>query len=936
MLIRCRGLLRSPVCRLSVRTVYSVTGVFKPNLEADTLKDIEQHWKPRLADLLPAEDPAKPKYYVLSMFPYPSGTLHLGHVRVYSLSDSLAHYHRLRGYSVLHPMGWDSFGLPAENAARDRGLSPQQWTQDNIEKMREQLLDLGCSFQWEREVSTCEPEYYRWTQHLFLLLYKEGLAYQAEAMVNWDPVDQTVLAEEQVDADGRSWRSGAIVEKKPLRQWFLKTTALAKSLYDGLDDPSLTNWRDIVAAQRNWIGKCSGTNIKFKINMEDKTENLTVWTDQPEFLEGAELLVVHPEHLLPTLHCPQTTGLSGMTAINPLTGAQLPVYVSREAEFPHECHTFLVVPGSCEEHRAVASRLGYSCQQEQGSLLEAGEGEQVMSYSSQLLGGLTVTQARERVMARGRKEGWGGESNSSHLKDWLISRQRYWGTPIPVVHCGECGTVPLPPSHLPVNLPQESERPLAECQDWAKTTCPQCGGPAVRETDTMDTFVDSSWYFLRYLDPHNKEQPFSPAAVENMPVDLYIGGKEHAYLHLFFARFFCHFLHGQGLLPHPEPFFSLLTQGMVKGRTFRLKRSTQYVAPHQVSKVPGSQPEEFVETESGAPVSVSWEKMSKSKHNGVSPAELVAEYGCDTLRLMMLSNVGPSSERLWSEDCYPGVRNMSIKVWKLVHQAVQLPAMESLPELRYDTEMDEYRAKLSKERGVHLRHVNHNYSYTRNLAVVIARLNSLINAAWGVPGQVKQQAPEFQQIIGDILIILAPMAPHLATELWECFRTVPNRLTDSFDFDKNIWHQKWPELYQTDNMELRILANNKQVSKIPIVKWYFDTLTEEQAFDLACHDSKVQDKVLPFNIAKKTFSKQEDFEAVLNIDYLYEAPVERGEVSEEEYQRRKLERKEAEKQRKQLKKQQREERKRLYEENLAKKEKIIKTHPKYPNKQKNS
>jgi len=907
------------------RSIFSITGVVDQHLSADTLHNVEQHWKPRLQSCLPVPSTEAPKYYVLSMFPYPSGKLHMGHVRVYSISDTFAHYYRMLGYNVIHPMGWDAFGLPAENAAIENGASPAVWTKDNIAKMKDQLMELGCTFDWDRELATCDPEYYRWTQYLFLKLYEEGLVYQNESMVNWDPVDQTVLADEQVDGDGRSWRSGALVEKKPLKQWFFKTTQFSQSLLEGLEDPSLINWRAVVKAQKNWIGDCCGTNLDFRLMVdgEEVQQKLTVWTDQPEFVHGAEFIVLHPEHLVSTVY----TG-ARLEAVNPFTGSSIPVIVSEDVEYNYGAQTILAFPSVSETHRAMATQFNMTPTSHITSISSG----QVTLANCGPLSGLSLPSARTAVLDQARKEGIGGHHTSSNLKDWLISRQRYWGTPIPVVHCSACGPVPVPADQLPVPLPplsgdqlaSKGPSPLLQCEDWLATSCPQCGGEARRETDTMDTFVDSSWYFLRYLDSKNKTEPFSTEAVKNMPVDLYIGGLEHAYLHLYFARFFTHFLHSIGMSPVKEPFCNLITQGMVKGRSYRLRGSTKYLKPDQVYEDGGK----FYEIDTKAPVVTEWEKMSKSKHNGVDPGSMFELYGCDTVRLMMLSNVGPGSDRNWSEESYPGIRNMQIKLWKLVHQAVDLQE-KTLPEMRYDEEMQEYRDKLRLARNTHLRHVNYNYSHTRNLAVVIARVNSMIAAAWGVPGQVKRDAPEYQQLVGNILITLAPIAPHMVAELWESFRSVRNQLCPDFDWNNGVFHQAWPQLDQTFNLELKVVANKKELAKIPVVKWYFDSLTEEQAFDLSCHDNQIQEQVLPFDISARNFNKVDGFEAVLELFYVKPEGAKKM-LSEEEFLKKKKAEKETKKQEKLAKKAAREERIRIYNENVARKEKFTKTIPKYP------
>lgn len=725
--------------------------------------------------------------------------------------------------------------------------------------------------------------------------------YQSESIVNWDPVDNTVLADEQVDPQGKSWRSGAMVEKKPLRQWFFKTTNFAKNLHDGLKDPSLINWRYVTQAQEHWIGDCCGTNIEFRVKIggELSDRRLTVWTDKPEFLHVAQFILLHPEHIL------SSEAEQGLKVVCPLTAREIPVSVSGEAEYPHrDCRTLLGMPSIEPSHRDLTQTMA----------------EDVPSH--------VMASNRDEVMKRLRELGVGGFETSANLKDWLISRQRYWGTPIPMVHCPTCGPLPVPCDQLPVRLPPREQvspgsgSPLASCEDWVTTSCPKCGGPATRETDTMDTFVDSSWYFLRYLDSLNDQEPFSTEAVKDMPVDLYIGGMEHAYLHLYFARFFTHFLHSIGKVPCKEPFLNLITQGMVKGRSYRLKSSTKYLKPDEVYEEDGK----FFQRGTGAPVVTDWEKMSKSKHNGVDPQTMFDQFGCDTVRLMMLCNVGPASDRNWDIDTYPGIRNMQIKLFKLVHQAVELQSV-TLPEMRYDEELQDYRNKLRQERNTHLRHINYNYNLTRNLAVVIARVNSLINAVWSVPGQVKKEAPEFQQMLGEILIILAPIAPHMVSELWASFCSVNKKLYSDFEWNKGVFHQNWPSLDPNFNLELNVRCNRKKAGKINVAKWYFDTMTQDQAFDLCCCEQMIQDEWLQYDVVDKKFNKVDDFEATLELTF--DVPKDqKPKLSDDEKKKLKQEQKEAQRREKLAKKAARAERTKIYEQNLARKERVAKTIPK--------
>lgn len=593
---------------------------------------MEAHWQTRLGSNAFQPDSPLPKKYVLSMFPYPSGNLHMGHVRVYTISDAMARFYRMRGHNVLHPMGWDAFGLPAENAAMQRGIAAADWTRTNITEMRAQFERLGCSFDWQREVATCDPTYYRWTQWLFLRLYAEGMAYQREALVNWDPVDQTVLADEQVDAQGCSWRSGAKVEKKLLKQWFVRTTKFAKQLLDGLADETLQDWRDIIKLQRHWIGECNGYSFEVPLAYGDRPgaadairlRNLSVWTDRPEDLRQATFVAVSAEHVLAKL-CAQAGGVLNVQVCNPFDGdRRLPVIVDADVEFQPGCDTYLGVAARRPEDAAIAVRLRLKF--EPTAAVSEHDGADVLRQAQQ--------------------SNIGGWPVSSKLKDWPISRQRAWGTPIPIVHCDSCGAVPVPEHSLPVRLVDTVAQPTGD----GTVTCPRCQSANARpETDTMDTFVDSSWYFLRYMDPHNSAEPFaSDRAAALAPVDLYVGGKEHAVLHLYYARFVSHFLHSIGRVPQPEPFRRLLVQGMVMGRSYRVKGSGRYVTAAAV-RVLDEKRGRAETLDTGEPVVMQWEKMSKSKHNGADPVEAIAEHGTDSIRLIMLGDVAPTSHRNWSE-----------------------------------------------------------------------------------------------------------------------------------------------------------------------------------------------------------------------------------------------------------------------------------------------
>ncbi|KAB7498158.1 putative leucine--tRNA ligase, mitochondrial [Armadillidium nasatum] len=577
-------------------------------------KQIEEKWKDVIVDYsnenVLHNARSHEKKYILSMFPYPSGNLHLGHVRVYTISDVMARFYRMKGWKVIHPMGWDAFGLPAENAAIERGVDPHEWTKSNINSMKNQLKSLGLSFDWWREVATCDPDYYKWTQFIFLKLFQEGLAYRKEAIVNWDPIDQTVLANEQVDENGFSWRSGAKVEKKVLTQWFIKSTKFSKDLLKDLSDPHLKNWKDISTIQKNWIGDCNGYVIEMRLidsnnKLIDSFSYLPVWMSEPEYLTSIGFLSVKSDHILNTeSHIDYSIDgfkVLNIKAVDPISKRLIPIIVNVGA-VDEEVEIQVGLPHLRERDHQICEKLKLAIPQP------------IIESEKKIL--------REQIITKLKEINSGGYECSSVLKDWLISRQRYWGTPIPIVYCNDCGTVPVPEEQLPVILPQVNKKvgkgvsTLKEAQDWLKCPCPSCGKLGKRETDTMDTFVDSSWYFLRYLDPkNNKELINKDKGHDLMPVDLYIGGKEHAVLHLYYARFIYKFLSHIGLASHKEPFKELLVQGLIKSKSYRVKSSGKYLREEEVD-FSVSPP---VEKNTKEHLTVEFEKMSKSKHNGVNP-----------------------------------------------------------------------------------------------------------------------------------------------------------------------------------------------------------------------------------------------------------------------------------------------------------------------------
>ncbi len=647
----------------------------------------------------------RPKCYVLEMFPYPSGRIHMGHARNYTMGDVIARFRRAQGYNVLHPMGWDAFGLPAENAARDKGVNPRDWTYENIAHMREGLKMLGLSIDWSREFATCDPEYYHQQQKLFLQFYHAGFVYRGEADVNWDPIDQTVLANEQV-IDGRGWRSGAVVERRKLSQWFFKITDFAEELLTALD--TLDQWPEKVRImQKNWIGRSEG--LKFQFTLSDG-EKLDVFTTRPDTLFGASFVALSPDHPLTQelaksdlklqdfiAQCHKTGTAeaeiekaeklgydTGLTAIHPFDpNWKLPVMVANFVLMGYGTGAIFGCPAHDQRDLDFAHKYGLSVVPvvvptdadvktfAVGAEAYVGPGKLA---NSQFLDGMTVDEAKAEVASRLEKAGVGARTVNYRLRDWLVSRQRPWGCPIPMVHCVKCGVVALKESELPVLLPDKidfskSGNPLDRDLAWKNTICPDCGGPATRDTDTLDTFADSSWYFARFCDPHAKEPVNKAAADYWLPVDQYIGGIEHAILHLLYARFFTRAMHRLGLIGIKEPFAGMFTQGMVCHETYR--DADGWITPDEVVKEGGK----AYRKDNHAPVEIgSSEKMSKSKKNVIAPEAIISDYGADTIRWFMLSDTPPERDIEWTDAGAEGCWRFVQRVWRLVSEAEGLPA----------------------------------------------------------------------------------------------------------------------------------------------------------------------------------------------------------------------------------------------------------------------
>mmetsp|Transcript_6137 Transcript_6137/g.9588 ORF Transcript_6137/g.9588 Transcript_6137/m.9588 type:complete len:865 (-) Transcript_6137:419-3013(-) len=722
-------------------------------------KAIEKKWRDQWrADRASAGAPGEDKEnrYILCQFPYPSGNLHLGHVRVYTIGDSLARAHRMLGCNVLFPMGWDAFGLPAENAAVERGIKPQDWTETNIAHMKGQLEPLGFSFDWDREVSTCDPAFYKWTQWLFTQLYKSNFAYQAEAMVNWDPVDQTVLANEQVDDQGRSWRSGAVVEKRMLKQWFLQITSLADELLGNLETELDPRWPVAVRSlQKNWIGKSTGAEVQFDVD----GERVSVFTTRPDTLFGVTFLAVSKSHPLTkrvdkdvleqveNVRDDDERGVDlGLFARNPLNNKLIPVFVAPYVLDNYGEGAVMGVPGHDTRDARFAEIHGIdivTVVDENGKLVSSDE-----------FNGLdAVGKGAQRIVETLQANAVGKPATTYRLRDWLVSRQRGWGTPIPIIHCDTCGPVSVPDDQLPVVRPPVGTD-AATMKAWEEDVkCPCCGSQqARRDTDTLDTFVDSSWYYLRYCDANNDKIPFSPESINkwmsSTGVDLYIGGIEHAILHLLYARFINLFLHKKGLASCPEPFHTLVAQGMVMGKTAKLQNG-RYLLP-----------DEWVddgtlgagESKNGEKYQVSWEKMSKSKYNGIDPDSVLDEHGADATRLAMLFSAPPEAQLEWDEGAVLGQTRFLKRVWKLALSETN--TVEEDPTMTKTLEMALHASVLNIKSQIQVQ---------RHLNVCISELMKLCNAI----AQNTNANPQLRtHAIQSLVIMLAPFAPHIAEELW--------------------------------------------------------------------------------------------------------------------------------------------------------------------------
>jgi leucyl-tRNA synthetase len=849
-----------------------------------------QHWDDT-GTFRALETSEKPKYYCLSMFPYPSGKLHMGHVRNYTIGDVLSRYHRMKGYNVMQPMGWDAFGLPAENAAQAHNVPPAAWTYDNIDYMRTQLKSLGLGIDWSREVTTCTPEYYRWEQWLFTRLFKKGVIYKKTASVNWDPVDHTVLANEQV-IDGRGWRSGALVEKRDIPMYFFRITQYADELLNDLD--TLDGWPEQVRTmQANWIGKSHGCEIGFRI--EDGALSsaasypqpsvlnpvLKVYTTRADTVMGVTFVAVAAEHPLATHAAKNNPELAafieeckhggtaeadmatmekkgmatGFTVTHPLTGEQLPVWVGNYVLMGYGEGAVMAVPAHDERDFGFAKKYNLPIKvvirNEESGLSNAAATSQssilnpqsaytdygVCTHSGKY-DGLNYDQAVDAIAADLAAKGLGEKKTQFRLRDWGISRQRYWGCPIPIIHCPSCGDVPVPDEQLPVVLPENvvpdgAGSPLAKMPEFYETTCPSCGGAARRETDTMDTFAESSWYYARYTSPDCTTGMVDTARAQYwLPVDQYIGGIEHAILHLLYARFFHKLMRDEGLLGNPtislpkgegaalrafnplnEPFKNLITQGMVIAPTFYREEANgkkQWINPADVdvSTDDKSRPTGATLKSDGQPVIIGGtEKMSKSKNNGVDPQSIIDEYGADTARLFMMFAAPPDQSLEWSDAGVEGAFRFLKRVWKATHDHVEQGVVAAYKEGELTAAARAMRLHLHQT----IQKVGDDIGRRKTFNTAIAANMELLNALSRFDDMSATGRAVSQETLEAIALMLNPIVPHICQALWSALRPGSDLLGQAFP-------EANPDAMVQDEITLVIQVNGKLRGNLTVAK----------------------------------------------------------------------------------------------------------------------
>jgi len=805
-------------------------------------REIEKKWQNKWKNdnSFKTEKNDKQKYYVLEMFPYPSGNLHMGHVRNYSIGDVVARFKKMNGYNVLHPMGWDSFGLPAENAAIKRGVHPNDWTWSNIDNMRRQLQELGISYDWDREVATCHPDYYKWTQWMFLQLYKNGLAYKKKSFVNWCPSCSTVLANEQV-VNGKCERCKSDVSKKDLEQWFFKITKYAQRLLDDIE--KLDGWPDKVKTmQQNWIGRSEGVEVDFKVDGMDKT--VRIYTTRPDTIYGVTYLVIAPEHAIVdelikgtpqeqecrdfikkmsylneitrTSSETEKEGVfTGRYVINPLNGDKVPLYLANYVLAEYGTGVVMAVPAHDQRDFEFSKKYNLPVKvviQPKETELKAEEltaAFEDVGYlvNSEHFNGIRSDEAIGKIIDYIEEKGYGERKVNFRLRDWLISRQRYWGAPIPVIYCDDCGIVPVPEEDLPVVLPTDvkftgvGESPLAGSESFVAAKCPKCGKTGRREVDTMDTFVCSSWYYLRYCDPCNSDMPFDKKETDYwMPVDQYIGGVEHAILHLLYSRFLMKVLYDLGYVKYDEPFKNLLTQGMV--------------------------------LKDGA-------KMSKSLGNVVSPEEIVEKYGADTARLFILFASPPEKDLEWSDQGVEGCYRFINRVWRIVDEFSEVVKAGGEIEVKNLSAEDK---KLRYAVNYCVKKVTEDISERFNFNTAISAMMELVNALYAykekVPAE-QRNADVLKEVIEKLIAMLAPFIPHAAEEMWHL-------IGNEVSIHDTGWPKYDEKALQKDEVEIVIQINGKVREKLIVPTG----LGPKELEDAALGADKVKNLVAGMNIVK--------------------------------------------------------------------------------------
>jgi leucyl-tRNA synthetase len=779
------------------------------------------------------------KFYCLEMFPYPSGNIHMGHVRNYAIGDVITRYKRMKGFNVLHPMGWDAFGMPAENAAINHGVQPSKWTYENIDYMKKQLNRIGLSYDWEREVTTCSPEYYRWNQWFFLKMFEKGLAYKKSSPVNWCNTCLTVLANEQV-IDDKCWRCDNEVEEKELEQWFFKITDYAERLLNDCD--KLTGWPEsVLTMQRNWIGKSEGVEVDFPLEGSD--EKLRIYTTRPDTLFGVTFMCLAPDHPLSRKLISDHKKLdemksagedpeektiipTGMTAINPLNNESVPVMVGNFVLMEYGTGAIMSVPAHDQRDYDTAKKYDIPVREvispdgnPSSKLEEAFEDEGILINSGQF-SGIKSNEAKKKIAEHVESEGLGKKTVNYRLRDWGISRQRYWGTPIPVLYCEKCGTVPVPEKDLPVILPEEvsleimGKSPLADVSDFVHVPCPQCSGEARRETDTMDTFVDSSWYFIRYCSKQDEDALNKDNISYWMPVDQYIGGIEHAVLHLLYSRFFTKVLKDMGIVGHDEPFTNLLTQGMVCKETMKCPEHG-WLSPDEVAD--GKCSKCGKEVDYGRV-----EKMSKSKKNVIDPENLIDSYGADTSRLFSLFAAPPEKDLEWSDKGVEGSFRFLNRLWTAIYNN-----RARVRDAGYEIDKD---APLFRKTHQTIKKVTNDIERAFHFNTAIASMMELLNEVYSFKARSDNDYAVLGFALNNLILLIAPFSPHIAEELWETMGNKPS-----------AFYKPWPvwdeEFAKASEIELVVQVNGKVRSKIMVPAGLPDDTIKETALG----DQKVKD-----------------------------------------------------------------------------------------------